>query len=249
MQEYYIRKEGDEDSRGPFTVEQLASLVEAGQVDRQTFYYDAVAEKWVEIQSNPDLSKTLFPIKKKLTMKSKESTLQTLNITATPEEKPITVEDMLAAAEGKTEETRGKRDFTVDEERAALLGLRLMSLLLAISAAGLLVPHMELIMAAEFWPIATNPLVVLGVIDVFLALLLFLEVTAFYFLVRLRAAVAAGFFAFYFGSIAEWLPLAAAIAGAVALYALTTRRTLASVISFSLLGLAGMGGFTYLMLY
>ena len=35
MEEYYIRKEGDEDSRGPFTLDQLSSLVEAEQVERE----------------------------------------------------------------------------------------------------------------------------------------------------------------------------------------------------------------------
>src|SRR5690606_41179358 len=90
MQEFYIRKEGDEDSRGPFTLEQLASLIEAGQVDRQTFYYDSVAEKWVEIQSNPELVQILFPVKKKLSMRPKEL-VETVNVAPKEDEAPITV--------------------------------------------------------------------------------------------------------------------------------------------------------------
>ncbi len=42
-QEFYIRSENDTDARGPFTQDQLSSLVEAQQVDGSTLYYDAAA--------------------------------------------------------------------------------------------------------------------------------------------------------------------------------------------------------------
>ena len=135
MQEFYIRKEGDEDSRGPFTLEQLASLVEAGQIDRQTFYYDSIAEKWVEIQSNPELIATLFPTKRKLSVRQKEIGAA-INTKPTEDEQPITVEGMLAAAEGNTDETRGKRNRSSDRARAAQWGMRTLGLMSLTSAAG-----------------------------------------------------------------------------------------------------------------
>jgi len=54
-QEFYIRGEHDTDARGPFTQDQLASLVEAQQVDGSTLYYDAALEQWVPISTNESL--------------------------------------------------------------------------------------------------------------------------------------------------------------------------------------------------
>ncbi len=247
MQEYYIRKEGDEDSRGPFTIEQLISLVEAGQVDRQTFYYDAEAEKWVEIQSNGELVIALFPVKKKLSMRAKEN-IRTLNITPTQEQKPITVEDMLAAAEGMTDETYARRDLSAEFARNALWGLRAMAAMLLVSAAGLLISNMGVLATMEFAAIATSPLILIGLADLVLALLLFLEVTQIYNLIRIRAVVGVGFFLVYFLSGGEYLAFAALVAGSICLYAGTLVSNLWAVIGIAVLGLASMGGFAYIML-
>jgi len=118
MEEYYIRKEGDEDSRGPFTLDQLSSLVEAEQVDRNTFYYEATTEKWVQVSTNEDLVATLFPEKRKLRVKPKEN-ISTLNVKR-EDDVPIMVDDMLAAAEGRTSETSDKRDPSGAMARAAM---------------------------------------------------------------------------------------------------------------------------------
>lgn len=246
-EEYYIRKEGDEDSRGPFTVEQLSSLVEAGQVDKQTFYYDALTEKWVEIQSNADLVTVLFPQKKKLSIRAKDG-VTAVNRQLTEEEEPITVEEMLAAAKGETEETKDKKDLTIGQARAALWGLRLLSLIMLISSAGLLVSHMDLLADLDFYPLISNPLVVFGAVDLVLALLLFLEVTSIYSLVRFRAVLGMGFFSIYFVAAQEPLPALAAAVGSLAIYCLTLVARLPSVFSFGILGLAGMGGFAYVLL-
>jgi len=249
MQEYYIRKEGDEDSRGPFTIEQLASLAEAGQIDRTTLYYDAEAEKWVDIQSNEQLVATLFPVKKKLSIRKKE-TVASLNITPKPEEeeKPITVEEMLAAADGRTEDTRDKRDLTVAQATAAMWGMRAMGLILLVSAAGLLISRMDIVASLEFKAIATSPLVLIGLLDLILSLLLFLEVTSIYPAIRSRAALGIGFFLVYFGSIGDWVPLAAVTVGSIALYLLTSLVQMPRVILTAIFGLAGMGGFAYKLL-
>ncbi len=248
MQEFYIRKEGDEDSRGPFSLEQLASLIEAGQVDRQTFYYDSVAEKWVEIQSNVELIQVLFPVKKKLAMRPKDL-VETVNVKPAEEEKAITVEDMLAAAEGNTAETRGKRNKTRDHARAAHWALRTMSLMFLTSAAGLLVKNIDVVGGLDFVQIFTTPEIVFGIVDLLLTVLLFLEMTDVYPLVRLRAAVGFGFFAVYFGVLhGQGLPIAAVAAGSVAAFALTMMTNLWGVVLVGLLGLAGMGGFAYLLL-
>lgn len=248
MQEFYIRKEGDEDSRGPFTLEQLASLIEAGQVDRQTYYYDSLAEKWVEIQSNSDLVATLFPVKKKLSMRAKEA-VETINTKPADDEKPITVEDMLAAAEGQTSETRGKRDKTKQRERAAHWGMRTLAAMSVVSAAGLLVNNMGKVSEMEFSALITTPEIVFGVVDLILAVLLFLEMTTIYPLVRIRAAVGLGFFSVYFGVLPDQkLGLAAVVVGSVSAFLLTLTAELWPVLLLGILGLAGMGGFAYVLL-
>jgi hypothetical protein len=247
MQEYYIRKEGDEDSRGPFTVEQLSSLAEAGQIDRQTFYYDAVTEKWVEVQSDSELVKTLFPQRKKLSIR-KKSDLSGVNRKLTEEEEPITVEEMLAAAEGRTEETKDKRDLSMGQARAALWGLRIMSVIMLTSAAGLLVSNMDALSNGEFGVVMGSPLVVIGIIDLLLGVLLFLELTTIYSFVRIRATIGIGFFGLYFLASGETILAGAAALGSLGLIVLTLVANMRAVIFFGILGLAGMGGFAYYML-
>jgi len=248
MQEFYIRKEGDEDSRGPFTLEQLASLIEAGQVDRHTFYYDSVDEKWVEIQSNPELVNILFPTKKKLSVRQKE-VVETVNLKPAEDEKPITVEEMLAAAEGNTEETKGKRNRLQDRARAAQWGMRAMGLMFLTSSAGLMVANMEKVSTLDFFALITTPEIVFGVADLIITVLLFLEMTGIYGLVRLRAAIGFGFFAVYFGVLpAHGQAVAAVAVGSVAAFILTMMDNIWAVILLALLGLAGMGGFAYFIL-
>jgi len=247
MQEYYIRQEGDEDSRGPFTLDQLASLVEAGQVSRQTYYYDSISEKWVEIQSNSELIAALFPTKKKLSMKAKEHIPSLINTPKKQDERPITVEEMLAAAEGETAETRGRRDLTPRKAMAARWGMRAMAMMFLISAAGMLVLHMNAVISLDFVAIVTNPFVLIGLADLVLGLLLFLEMTSLYSLVRFRAALGIGFFAFLFWADGDLLPIAALAVGSVGAFLTTFTVNLGAVICFSLLGLAGMSAFAYLL--
>jgi len=246
MQEYYIRQEGDEDSRGPFTLDQLASLVEAGQVNRQTYYYDSISEKWVEIQSNGELIAALFPTKKKLSFKPKEH-VPTINVQKQEEEKPITVEEMLAAAEGETAETRGRRDLTPRKAMAARIGMRAMALMFLISSGGMLVLHMDAVLTLDYVTMVTNPFVLIGLADLVLGLLLFLEMTSLYSFVRFRAALGLGFFGFLFWADGNLLPIAALAVGSVGAFLTTLTVNLGAVITWAVLGLAGMAGFAYFL--
>ena len=106
-QEFYIREASENEARGPFNLEQLVSLAETGQVTLDTLWYDPALEDWALIGSNDDLKAQLFPEKRKLRMKVKEV------IPTTKKEDslaPITVEDMLAGAEGRTADTKDKAD-------------------------------------------------------------------------------------------------------------------------------------------
>ena len=72
-QEFYIRNETDTEARGPFTIEQLSSLIDSGQVTPGTLYYDATTEQWTGIDQDAALKEVLFPEKKRLTMRSRST--------------------------------------------------------------------------------------------------------------------------------------------------------------------------------
>src|SRR5687768_1528055 len=119
-QEIYIRNATETEARGPFSARQVADLAEAGQVTAETLIYDAVTEQWVALNTNAELMAAVFPEKRKLSLKSKDITV--LN-QPTQEVRPISVNDMLAAAEGRTEDTSSKADPEIAMARAAKTGM------------------------------------------------------------------------------------------------------------------------------
>ncbi|MDQ8185435.1 hypothetical protein [Pelagicoccus sp. SDUM812002] len=73
MREYYIRREGDEDASGPFDIDQISSLIEANKLDASAYFYDIETESWLTISSNQELMDTLFPKKRKLSLRTEAS--------------------------------------------------------------------------------------------------------------------------------------------------------------------------------
>jgi hypothetical protein len=247
-QEFYIRTASETEAHGPFTQEQLVSLAEAGKVDPQTLYYEATTEQWISIGSNAELRTALFPEKKRLTIKPKDR-IATLN--AGPDtHPPITVDQMLAAAEGRTSETRDKRDKTIAFERAARLGRYACTAMLLLSAAALLLPSIDLLVAFDTAKLAGHPNVYLGLVDLFLALMLTLGAVSFYPFIRFRAMLGLGFLGVMF-----WLqmpnpavPVITVAAASVGLY-LTTIFVSYSALAVAVgLGLVGSGGLAYYLL-
>ena len=101
MREYYIRREGDEDAKGPYDIDQLSSLFEAGKVERDAYVYDIDQETWITIEECGELMKALFPEKKKLTLRSEESTPEDDDETSDESEEKkqsVSVSQMLAQA-------------------------------------------------------------------------------------------------------------------------------------------------------
>ena len=242
-QEFYIRNETDTEARGPFSHEQLSSLAEAGQVTAETLYYDATAEQWVTVGSNAEVMAQLFPEKKKLKMRSKE-TFKTLNVQ--PEDaRPIEVNDMLAAAEGRTADTKDKVDPSEALARAAKVGMWVATVILLLSATGLLLPFADRAAAGDVAALLTHPLALLGIVDLVLFVLLALGVVAMYPFIRFRAALGLGFLGFIFWTQGAMLPFAAAVAGSAGLYLCTVFTQFALLGIASLLGLAGTAAVTY----
>jgi len=244
-QEFYIRNASETEAHGPFTQEQLVSLAEAGKVDPQTLYYEAGTEQWIAIGANADLKGSIFPEKRRLTIKPKDH-IDSVNAAAdtTP---PLSVDDMLAAAEGRTSETRNKRDKNIAYERAARIGQYACLAMLALSAGGLLIPSIEEIVAFDWQTLVATPRVYFGFIDLFLAFGLLLGATSAYPVIRFRAAVGVGFLGIIFWCDGQIVPVITLSAGAVGLYLSTIFVGYISLALSSAVGLAGMLAFAYYM--
>lgn len=236
-QEFYIRNETDTEARGPFTLDQLASLTDSGQVTGATLFYDATTEQWTAIAANAELKAAIFPEKKKLTLR-REQKLDTLNKEA-PNAAPITVNDMLAAAEGRTAETADKKDPAEDMARAAAIGRYGAIAALVCAAVGEVVPSTEVVLAFDPAKLFTHPLVILGALDLLLAVVLALGVVSLYPFVRFRAALGLGFLGFIFWTHGQSLPLLALIAASSGLYLCTVFVTLLPAIISAALAVGG----------
>lgn len=211
--DYYIRSINDTEARGPFNLDQLASLAEAGQVTPETYFYDAPSEQWLALGANAELKARLWPEKKKLGFKEKEFK----PVNQSSENAPaITVQQFLDAAEGKTDDTKGKKDRSLEMMKAAMWGTRGAAAIMLISALSLLLPGIDAVVALDVGKMLAKPLIFLGAVDLVIGLLLLLGVISLYPFVRFRAVFGLGFLGFIFwtqGSSAALLPLAAGSAG------------------------------------
>lgn len=238
MQEIYIRNATDTEAKGPYGLEQLTSLGESGQVTPETLVYDATSEQWVALSTQTELMAAIFPEKRKHTLKKAE--FKALN---KPDEgaKAISVDDMLAAAEGRTADTADKKDPEIAMLRAAKIGTWSVILALLVSAAGELLPSVDAVTSGDLGQILAQPLVLFGAIDIFLIVMLGLGVMAFYPFVRFRAALGFGYLAFiFYVQGAPTLLLYAGI-GAAGLYLCTVFVSLLPVIVAAAAAIGGLG--------
>lgn len=244
-QEFYIRNASETEAHGPFTQEQLVSLAEAGKVDPQTLYYEAGSEQWVTIGANAELKATVFPEKRRLTIKPKDR-VESVNAAADMAP-PLSVDDMLAAAEGRTAETRDKRDKNIAFERAALIGRHACTAMLFLSMAGLLVPSIEQLVSFDTTYLVSQPFVYFGLFDLFLTFMLGLGAVSTYPLVRFRCALGVGFLGIIFWCQGQIVPVITLTAGAIGLYLSTVFVSYFALALSSSIGLAGMLAFAYYM--
>jgi hypothetical protein len=244
-QEYYIRESSENEARGPFNLEQLVSLAETGQVTIETLWYDAAVEDWASIGATDSLKSSLFPEKRKLRMKAKEIVPQAKS---SSELAPITVQDMLAGAEGRTSETKDKIDPAIAQAKAARIGMWSAVACLVLAAGGEILPAADAIGAMDINKLIGQPLVLLGALDLFMATMLGLGVVSFYPLIRFRASFGLGFFVFVFISQGQPAATLAALAGSVGLYFATVTVDVIPVAIAAALGVLGIGGVSYFLL-
>ena len=237
-QEIYIRGTEDKEARGPFAMEQLISLVEAGQVTAETYFYDATTEQWLLLSGHPEMKAALWPEKKKMGFKQKEFTV--VNEERTDSAAPITVQQFLAAAEGKTEETKGKKDKNLSMMNAAIWGTRSAALISILSAVALSLPSIDALTSLDVAKMLERPYLWLGLIDAVIGFLLFLGVITIYPFVRFRAVFGLGFLGFLFLTQGQLTPLIAVAAGSTGLYFCTIFLSYIPLAVAAMVGLGGM---------
>jgi hypothetical protein len=245
-EEFYIRSATETEARGPFNLEQVSSLAEAGQVTLETLYYEPTTENWVAIGANEEVKAAVFPEKKKLTVK-KDHKVAKLN-KEDDSSAPISVNDMLAAAEGRTAETRDKADPAIAQAIAAKIGMWSAIVTLLLAAAAEVMPSLNVLLDFKAEALLTEPLVILGVLDVVLALFLVLGMASIYPFLRFRAAFGLGFIgltAWVHGTTSH---LAFVAFGSAGLYLCTVFVQYVPVGISAALGLLGMGGYAWFAL-
>lgn len=216
-QEFYIRASNETDARGPFTLEQLSSLVDAGQVTPETLYYDTLSEQWVPIEADPEVKAALFPEKQRLKIRPRDARRATSagdRIAA-----PITVDDMLAAADNRVEGANAKTKLR-SQLRVARVGLWSVVIMLITSAVSLIFspPAILHLGTLDLALLFSHPFAIIGVCDLLLALFLCLQMVSVYPLVRFRALMGIGFFGVVFWSYTDPVPIAWVTLASVGMY-------------------------------
>ncbi|MEN9663342.1 MAG: hypothetical protein RL324_2291 [Verrucomicrobiota bacterium] len=245
-EEFYIRSVSETEARGPFNLEQVTSLAEAGQVTLETLYYEPTTETWVAAGENAEVKAAIWPEKKKLTI-NKGHKIAKLN-TEDDSAAPISVNDMLAAAEGRTAETRDKADPQIAMAIAAKIGMWSAIVTLLLAAAAEVLPSLSVLLDFNVENILVEPLVILGVLDVVLGLLLVLGMASIYPFLRFRAAFGFGFIGFLAWVHGTTAHLAFAAFGSAGLYLCTVFVAYVPVGIAAALGVLGMGGYAWFAL-
>jgi hypothetical protein len=198
--EYFIRGPEEETASGPFSIDALQTLAEAGKLTPEHFVFDARMESWVQLKSNNALLQQVFPEKKKLSLRKKEpEDIQSVN--EDEETMPeVNVEEVLAAAEGHTPETRHVRTRRQWQERTAAISVPTLGIMLLLSAVSVLYPSWNIINGilneteGAWRQLFQNPVVFLGGLDLVMGIFLLLNATEIFPLIRFRAMLGAGFF-------------------------------------------------------
>ncbi len=259
VEEYYIRQPESEDTRGPFNMEKISSLVEIDQVDRETLYYDDDKEEWLAIVENTELADRVFPEKKKLILKAKSDEDMDLLNASEDEIEAISVTDMLAAAEGDTEETKHLKEAAKWQDKAAALSMPFLGFIMLISAFNNVFPNfsvvMEVVNEENYMALLEKPLLLVGLGDLFLAIILFLSVSEIFPMVRFRAMLGFGYFGFFHwgqwqtGDEQSMILMAAGIAASLGIFVCTLTLKMTLMIIFGLMGLLGMGCYGFYALF
>jgi hypothetical protein len=249
MADFYIRKPGTTETRGPFNEEKLTSLAEAGQVTPETEVTDQSRSSWLPVGEIPGLKAVLFPERKKLGLKKEGAPSNTnIPIINKPDEQgapPLTVNQMLAAAEGETLETLHMKEGGLRKAKVAGLSLPVLTVMMILSGLTNSLPNypafMGLFNDSNWQGLIQKPFALVGLLDFFLALCLFLNVMAILPVVRFRAMIGMGYFCYICWSINDTLGMVASLGAGLGMFVCTITLDMYVMIVFAALGVAGMG--------
>ena len=257
MREYYVRREGDEEASGPYNLDQITSLIEAGKLDKEAYVYDIDKEQWIPIEENEELMEILYPQKKKLSLqvepeeteeeaKAREKAEKKKPKDADEGKKSISVPEMLAQAEGRDDS--GGRSPVEKRARSAFLGLRFTTLFILGAAVSMIFLEWDLVKTANALRMLESPYLIFAVVDIVLGIILLLQVTEIYPLVRLRAAIGLGTLTILFLTSGD--PLLAVANGILCLsiYFCTATLSTPKVIPFCITGVIGLAGYITLVI-
>lgn len=261
MAEYYIRTPDRDESRGPFTPEQLLSLAEAEQVDINTLYYDDFKEEWLPIATNPELKEKVFPKKEKLKLRidqhedtEEKKDKKEKKKKDAKEKAKSTVSDMLAVAEKDTKDARSKRRQEQSFKRANFINTNGLCLIMLLSAATLLVPHLAFIKeitsdrSTSLKLLLNYPLIILGFLDLIMSIYVYFGDRKLNPVLRLRAMLTLGFGVYIGWALDDlYILLASASFGVGILWSTLSRRFLFSILAVAL-GFGGSAVLAYLAL-
>lgn len=250
MLDYYIRTPENDESRGPFDVSKLATLVEAGQVTENTLFYDEDKEEWIPIALSEELKAKIFPEKKSLKLRMEESNEGEAFSEDLEGEGNINIQDMLKAAEGDTEETRHLRQRQKSFEKAVALASVTLGLMMILSAVAFLVPHHGAIQSAvneqAYTGLLNYPFLLVGIFDLLMAILLLLSVTDIYPLVRGRSMLGLGFGVYVGWALGDPLLMLAFGLGGAGIFLATITQRLSVMLLAIIMGIGGNGALAYL---
>lgn len=257
-EEYYVRPANSDTARGPYDIDKLNTLAEAGQISRETLYYDDDLESWAAIGSNKELAKQIFPDKRKLQLRTTEKKDESRSLSREDNEREsVSVDHMLAAAEGDTEETAHLKEKAAWQNRAAAIAIPTLASVCLVSALTYIYPSLSIVrMLLDKDPnglaaVIQHPLLVLGVLDLIFAICLTLAATEIYPLLRFRAMLGAGFFGFvYWSQYALGHPpglilVACVFAYGIGVYICTLTLSFRLMIGSAAASVAGALGFAY----
>ena len=209
-EEYFIRTIDNDENRGPFDMDQLTTLADAGKIDADTLVYLEGEGSWKTIEDVPDLHERLFPkdggIRLRL-VKPDSQKKQTEQPTDTPEEKEtgVSVSEVLDSAEGLTADTAYLKRRSSEKHQAAGLSMPatgLAFLLFALAIGWSYFEFLQGIVNERNWThLISRPLVFVFVVDVVFGLGLLLCASEIFPLVRFRAMLGLGFFGYFFWSL------------------------------------------------
>jgi len=246
MGEYYIRQQEGGEIRGPFDEDQMTSLADAGKITLETQVADETKSDWFVVGESEELKAFLFPERKKIGLKKDhaEESFQKLNI-AEDEAKPaITVEQMLAAAEGHTEDTAHLKQKQQKMEKAAGLALPVLAVMMVLSGLANRLPRYQVIIdlfSGKFGGLIQQPFALVGLFDLLLAFGLFLKIFSLMPLVRFRAMLGLGFFLMTYWSLGDNAAMAASVCAGLGLFICSITLDLTVMIVFAVIGVGGMG--------